>query len=256
MMMILGNRCGHDPRAPQLRPVVCPKEGKGGLPPLLRLAAEKLVEYYNGPDLFPTLNAANRSSRLQRSERRESCMQLLTALIHRMDIRTLRVGVPRGDYSFYDYTVEQLAEFTGLGLKRAKRALGDLKRAGLVTVQQVRKKAEDGSFKSRAAVKTICRSLFAALGLGAMFNREHEKRAKRQRKSKRSQARESISAMSIMQQIAGGVKPATSGTHAKLDENRRRQELDLMGEVLQEHPDWGRDKIMAHIHRILDARGV
>jgi hypothetical protein len=59
-----------------------------------------------------------------------------------------------------------------------------------------------------------------------------------------------------MQQIAGGAKPATPRTEPKLDENRRRQELALMGELLQEHPDWGRDKIMSHIRKILDAKGV
>lgn len=250
-----GNRCGHDPRAPQLQPTIQPKTGKGGLPPLLRLAVEKLRKYFTNPDLLPTLNAANKSSRQQRGERRESCVRVLSTLLHRMDIATLRVGVPRSDGSHYDYSIEQIAEAAGLGLKRTKRAIADLKRAGLITINQVRRKASDNSFKSLVAIKTINRSLFATLGLGAMFSRENEKRAKRQRKSQRSQAKQSIAIQSIMQQV-GGSKTPPRRIEPKLDENRRRQELTMMGEILEQHPDWPRDKILAHIKKALDSRNV
>lgn len=254
-VLLNGNRCGHDPRAPQLQPTIRPKTGKGGLPPLLRLAVEKLGEYFTNPDLLPTLNAANKSSRQQRTERRESCMRVLSALLHRMDIGSLRVGVPRSDGSFYDYSIDQISQAAGLGLKRTKRAITDLKRAGLITIHQVRRKAADSTFKSLVAIKCISRNLFAALGLGAMFSREHEKRAKRQHKSQRSQAKASIAIQSIVQHVGGGIT-SSRRTEPKLDENRRRQELAMMGDVLEQHPDWSRDRILAHIKKTLDARNV
>lgn len=222
---------------------------------MLRLAVEKLGEYFSNPDLLPTLNAANKSSRQQRGERRESCVRVLSTLLHRMDIATLRVGVPRSDGSHYDYSIDQIAEAAGLGLKRTKRAIADLKRAGLVTINQVRRKAADNSFKSHAAIKTISRSLFAALGLGAMFSREHEKRSKRQRKSQRAQAKQSIAIQSIMQQVGGGKTPPRR-TEPKLDENRRRQELAMQGELLQAHPNWTPAQIKDQIKKTLDARNV
>jgi hypothetical protein len=256
MTLLLGNRCGHDPRAPQLRPAVCPKEGKGGLPPLLRLAVEKLAEYYKNPDLLPTLNAANRSSRRQKSERREACVRVMSTLLHRMDIGTLRVGVPRGDGSFYDYSLEQIAEAAGLGLKRATRAFADLKTAGLITLIQVREHVSEGVYRSRVGIKKISRNLFASLGLSSMFTREHEKRAKRQRKTQRTRAKEALSVASIMQQVGQGTPRTPRKTEPQFDENRRRQELAMMGEVLEKHPDWSRPQILAHIKKALDARKV
>lgn len=256
MSALTGNRCGHDPRAPQLAPVIQPKTGQGGLPPVLRLAVEKLAAYFDNPELLPTLNAANRSNRQQKSERREACIRVLSTLLHRMDIGSLRVGIPRGDGTYYDYSIAQIAEAAGLGLKRTQRAIADLKQAGLIKINQIREKVANNSFRSFVAVKTITRSLFAALGLGSMFSREHEKRSKRQHKHQRTQAKASLALQSILQQVSGGGRTASRHVEPKLDENRRRQELALMGEYYERYPDWPRSKILAHVNKDLDARKV
>lgn len=256
-MCNFGNRCGHDPRAPQLRPIHCPQEGKGGLPPLLRLAVAALVEYYEKPNLLPTLNNANGKSSQQRSERREALIRILSAIIHRMDIASLRVGVPRSDGSFYDYSIAELAEAAGLEFKRAQRAISDLKTAGLINIKQIKQRTADGACRSFVAIKTITRSLFALLGLGAMFSKEHEKRAKKQRKSQRAQAQESIAAKSLLQRCSQGLALQIPRRHEpEIDENRRRQEAIMIGETKIKHPHWSHDQILDHVKKELDARGV
>ncbi len=42
-MILSGNRCGHDPKNPALTPAVPIRKGKGGLPRILSLAAERAV---------------------------------------------------------------------------------------------------------------------------------------------------------------------------------------------------------------------
>ena len=44
-----GNRCGHDPRNPKLTPVNPIRKGKGGLPRILSLAAERAKVWYFHP---------------------------------------------------------------------------------------------------------------------------------------------------------------------------------------------------------------
>jgi len=103
------------------------KTGKGGIPRVLTLCAERLKDYYNNPrQLIPSLDLANGSERQQRSERREACLLLLMALLKYMDLASLRVGIPTED-GFLSLTVDYLAKQTGMALRRVERALADLK---------------------------------------------------------------------------------------------------------------------------------
>jgi hypothetical protein len=45
---VTGNRCGHDPKRPNLSPAHSIRKGKGGLPRILSLAAERAKAWYNG----------------------------------------------------------------------------------------------------------------------------------------------------------------------------------------------------------------
>jgi len=53
------------------------------------------------------------------------------ALLKYTDLASLRVGIPTQD-RFLSFTVDYIGKQTGMGLKRAERALADLKAAGLV----------------------------------------------------------------------------------------------------------------------------
>jgi len=80
----------------------------------------------------PSLDLANGSNRQQRSERREACILMLTVLLKYTDLASLRIGIPTPD-GFLSLTIDFLAKQTGMALRRAERALADLKAAGLVT---------------------------------------------------------------------------------------------------------------------------
>jgi len=154
---------------------------------VLRKLIERIRDYYNSPQkTLPVLNAVNASDRQQRSERREACVGLLACLLHYTDLVTLRVGIPQGDGAFQGLTMEFLAETSGLGLRRAERAIHDLVAAGIVSIHPVAQRLEDCAYKGFAAIRAISRSLFDAFGLGAWLRHEREKAAKRREKKQRN----------------------------------------------------------------------
>ena len=177
-----GNFCGHVPARPQFGLKEPIKTGFKGIPRVLSLCAERLSGYYNRPrSVLPSLDLANKSTRQQRSERRESCIVLLKALLKHTDLTSLRVGIPTKD-GFVNLTVKYIAASTGMKLKRVGRALKDLKAAGLITVAQQRELKADGSWCGLAAVKAISKHLFGCFGLAVMLEKERKKASKRLKK--------------------------------------------------------------------------
>jgi len=175
-----GNFCGHDPLNPRLELAKPAKTGKGGLPRILTLTMEKLRGFYHTPrKLLPSLDLANGSSRRMRSERREGCVLVGQALIKRMDLVTMRVGIPTPG-RFLGYTLAAIAQDTGLSLKRVSRAIANFKAGGLVTVAEIRERLADGSWRAVAAVKKVSKHPFEALDLATMLRREREKARRRQ----------------------------------------------------------------------------
>ncbi len=143
---------------------------------------ERLTDYYYRPRKYiPSLDLANGSQRQQRSERREACLAMLYVLLAYTEVASLRVGRPTKS-GFVNFTVPWLARRSGLSLKRAERALADLKAANIVTVSQARILQPDGTWKGLAAVKAISRHLFAAFGLNVMLRLQRDRKAKELKK--------------------------------------------------------------------------
>lgn len=175
-----GNYCDHSPESPKLallKPVTSPDKT---LPGILLELEERLNRYYSSPNTLPSLRHANRSAkgRGMRSERREACLLLLKAIIAHTDLVSLRCGFP-SKQGFISLTLQWLTDFTGLGFRRAERALADLKRANLITVSQPRQLQEDGTWKGLAAVKAVNRLLFTAFGLGRRLQFEKQRASDR-----------------------------------------------------------------------------
>lgn len=178
-----GNRCGHDPANPRW---FKPPEKHADRPGVLRKLIERIREYYSAPaKTLPALNAVNESDRQQRSERREACVDLLACLLHYTDLVTLRVGIPQADGTFQGLTMEFLAGASGLGLRRAERAIHDLAAAGIVSIHPIAQRLEDCAYKGFAAIRAVSRALFDAFGLGKWLRHEREKAVKRREKKRR-----------------------------------------------------------------------
>ena len=171
-----GNYCGHSPEAPRLGLVKEVVAVGKSLPGILTELQERIKRYYSKPDTIPSLRNANQSAkgRQQRSERREACLLLLTAIVSYTDLVSLRCGVPTKK-GFMSLTLNFLVEYTGLHMRRAERAMADLKRANLITCSQPRQLKEDGTYRGLAAVKAVNKLLFTAFGLAERLKHETQR---------------------------------------------------------------------------------
>jgi|GEM_PF-3296252 len=117
--------------------------------------------------------------RQTRSERREACGLLLSALIHRLDLVTLRVGFPQADGSFIGLTDKDLARMTGLSIRRLERAMHDLAAMKIVKVHRSCERQEDGSYKGRPSIRAIATRFFELIGLGEKLKKQRLKATRR-----------------------------------------------------------------------------
>lgn len=199
-----GNFCGHRPDAPRLE-LVKPTTDKVR-PKILTELQGRVRQYYRAPRYIPSLNAANGSKRQQRSERREACLLLLNAILEFTDLASLRCGVPTSA-GFLSLTLDYLVQYTGMNMRRAERAMADLKRANLLTVSQPRQLQEDGTWRGLAAVKAVNVLLFTTFGLHERLKHERDRATKRLAK-KATMAGGSLTGWARNKLVIG--KPSTS----------------------------------------------
>jgi hypothetical protein len=165
-----GNRCGHDPRHPRLDPLRPIRKGKGGLPRILSLAAERTKAWFDHPKRCPPL--LTHGDRKTRSERREACLVVLETMLSHLDLAFLCLGVPTRANGFIGIDMKTIVRDSGLGQRRCERAIRQLRKAGFMQVRQPRRKSEDGKYFGCRAVRIITSALFEWLGLGPMLRRE------------------------------------------------------------------------------------
>lgn len=169
-----GNKCGHNPKAPRLSPILPIKTGKGGLPRILSLAAEKTKAWYDQPNLCPKLQS--KKDRRTRSERREAVIVIIETLLKHMDLATLQIGFP-GPQGFIDIDMRTIVRESGLSQRRCERAITQLKQAGFMTVKQPRIKRAPGVYSALRAIRIITRDFFAWLGLDRILDKERHRTA-------------------------------------------------------------------------------
>lgn len=201
-----GNYCGHSPETPRLELVYDVVSPGKALPGILTELKERVKRYYIKPAVLPSLRNANHNpgGRQQRSERREACLLMLAVIVSYTDLVSLRCGVPT-KHGFMSLTLDYLVEYTGLHMRRAERAMADLKRANLITCSQPRKLNEDGTYRGLAAVKAVNKMLFTAFGLGKRLERETE-RAKDRLAKKIKKAGGTMTSWARNRLVIGGIK--------------------------------------------------
>lgn len=191
-----GNRCGHDPNAPvwlirnnpyeQETDTPVDEAGNNRRSRLQYKAIAAIKGYYTNVRLLPSLNIANGSMRQQRTERREACVRLLESMILHMDVTSLRIGYPdKNAFNGFAYrSVEFLADAAKLSYSRAKRALDDLRRAGILSShQQYIKQGEGESTKYTgiASTKRLSEAFFTVLGFEKWLSKERKKASDRRK---------------------------------------------------------------------------
>lgn len=174
-----GNRCGHNSKRPRLNSLEPIRKGKGGLPRILSLAAERAKEWYRHPQ---KCTALNKGSRQTRSERREAYQIILETMLSFLDLASLCLGTPTIDHGFVDVNMKALVAESGMSQRRCERAIADLKDAGLMEVKQPRGLNEYGDYIGLRAIRVIKSQFFEYLKLGPMLQRERAKATVRLRR--------------------------------------------------------------------------
>jgi hypothetical protein len=214
--LILGNKCGHSPDAPRF---FSPPEKHAKRPEILRRAQVAIQDYFRRPEILPLLNAANQSERQQRSERREACIGILACILHYTDLVTLRVAIPQPDGSTAGLTMPYLATLSGLGERRAERAIRDLKKAGIITVHPICEKLKDGTYKGLAAIRTVSKHLFTVLGFHDWLKHEQRKATERRIQKEEKKRRKALANVQMGINAANLNTPERTGHMASAAEH-------------------------------------
>jgi hypothetical protein len=214
--LILGNKCGHSPDAPRF---FSAPEKHAKRPEILRRAIVAIQDYFRRPEILPLLNAANQSERQQRSERREACIDILACILHYTDLVTLRVAIPQSDGSTAGLTMPYLAALSGLGERRAERAIRDLKKAGIITVHPICEKLADGTYKGLGAIRTVSKHLFTVLGFHDWLRHEQRKATERRIQKEEKKRRKALANVQMGINAANLNTPERTGHMASAAEH-------------------------------------
>ena len=181
-----GNRCGHDPKHPRLSPAKPIRKGKGGLPRILSLAAERAKAWYYHPKKCKLLQS--HPHRKTRSERREACQTVIETILSHLDLASLCLGTPTLENGFIDIDMHTIVRDSGIGQRRCERAIALLKEAGFMKVQQPRAINDQGDYVGLRAIRVVTTLFFEFLNLGPMLQRERARATERlQRRARKAQ---------------------------------------------------------------------
>jgi hypothetical protein len=215
-MATTGNRCGHCTKRPSLSPAQSIRQGKGGLPRILSLAAERAKAWYHHPQKCYVLNKGNRQTH---SERREAYQVIIETMLSFLDLASLCLGTPTLDNGFVDVDMKTLVKASGMSQRRCERAIADLKGAGLMEVKQPRKLNEHGDYVGLRAIRVIRETFFEFLNLGPMLQRERKNATDRLR---RKAMRVNRKLTDMMRRVSQGMKDFVKRAPLSPAERERR----------------------------------
>jgi hypothetical protein len=186
-----GNKCGHDPRSPRLSPASPIRKGKGGLPRILSLAAERAKAWYFHPKKCKLLQS--HPNRKTRSERREACQIVIETILSHLDLASLCLGAPTLENGFIDIDMKTLVATAGIGQRRIELAIVLLKDAGFLEVTQPRTQNDQGDYYGCRAIRVLKAAFFEWLDLGPMLETERRKASARlQRRAQKANRKLSV----------------------------------------------------------------
>ena len=218
-----GNRCGHDPKNPRLSPPKPIRKGKGGLPRILSLAAERAKAWYFHPKKCPPLQA--QPNRRTRSERREACQIVLETILSYLDLASMCLGTPTAASGFIDIDMRTIVRDSGIGQRRCERAIALFKEAGFMKVTQPRTQNDEGMYFGCRAIRVVTEALFEWLGLGPMLHRE---RARASESLRRKAQKANRKVTDFMRRITKGLRNAfTFRPQRSRAEQEKREEAAL-----------------------------
>ena len=217
-----GNRCGHDPRSPRLSPSTPIRKGKGGLPRILSLAAERAKAWYYHPRKCKLLQS--KAHRKTRSERREACQVVIETILSHLDLASLCLGTPTLENGFIDINMQTIVRDSGMSQRRCERAIALLKEAGFMNVKQPRTINDQGDYVGLRAIRVVTTAFFEFLNLGPMLQRE---RARATARLQRRAANAHRKVSDFMRRLTRGLKKTFSFKPKRSREAEERRIEDV-----------------------------
>ncbi len=160
-VLLLGNRCGHDPKAPRFYATPIHHKLR---PTLLESIKKSLKTVYNSPKQFVNkLVTFHKNNRQVRSERREAVTAVAQVIAEHVDLGSLKVGIPHKS-GFQSLSLEYFAKQTGFTFLRIQRAIKELEEGGYLDVSRQFKKNADGTFSSSPSVRKVTTKFFIDAG--------------------------------------------------------------------------------------------
>lgn len=230
-----GNRCGHNPKRPNLMPLDALQKDKGRLPYLLERATEKALEWYQKPYKCKPLLKGKDANKPMRSERREACLRVLRAIFETMELASLQLGTPTLDGGFIDVSMAQLTARSGLKKRRCERAIAELIRAGFLTTKRRSGQNEQGKYFGLRSIRTVQVALFEWLGLDKRLAKE-SKKASARLKERALKAHRPL--RDFFRRVCGGMANQKRRAQKKnIDVAQKRKEADIIAQLWRDNPE-------------------
>jgi hypothetical protein len=250
--IILGNRCGHDPKNPAWVKLLEEQNFGNGYTKFRKDAARSFCRsFYKYPARYPTLMAAYRrkrdklSSKQMRSELRDSICCTVVIMLESIDLLTLRIGIPYDDE--FDYMKRSImykrAKDRGISKDRINSAIQVLDKAGLISVKRRSKfNLSKDRYQGFTSAVRFAEAFFMKLDLYTKLKgiRKHKANkqspnAKRVSSKEIREAADSIlTATAIQRKMSGNKKAASSepppdiGSRFKNDRERWKHIQDMI----------------------------
>lgn len=238
-----GNRCGHVPHAPMIytRPTENRKTYSS-----IHTAQRNLSEYYFKPltSWLPHLFLARRSTRQQRSERREAIASIASVMANYVDLASMKI-VRLYNKELIPLSVKELASKAGVHIRRAERAIKDLRESGYLELEYRYERNDEGDIVPKVAIKRLSTLFFFHLGvtyekLKREIDRAKKHAAKFNKKARMKLAQLNESSNTLLNHMLPS-SPATgkrkSYRQKEADRVLEKQRVQLIWQLKQQHPD-------------------
>ena len=255
-----GNRCGHRPDKPELRPPGLQEHSHA----FVLQAVEALDKRYFSPEDFflgrvaGTRQTAHPIMRQARSERREAISKVGTAMLHFTNLDTLAIETQRGS-GLVGIDLDYLCRVTRLSLHRVCAAIRDMRDLGYLRSKMNRRLLPDGTYENAPADRWFSLTFFRCLGLNVALDMVQRRRKKHERRVEREKQpppvkesatgfgrplRQLVFRLTGEGQAAAKVSQVQSKALSGPDEREARMRWMLACLKLREaHPDWDADTI-------------
>lgn len=235
------------------------------LPALLSTAIVRCADHYWLRRQHLRRLRYGNSLRRKRTERRCAHVAALQFLVAHLDLASLQclVATPAG---LKPMSVANVAEHTGLSLRRVEHVLADLARAGYLRTKPQHEKLTraDGSVEivNHVAIRWLTPRLFEDLGLGVKLAIER-KRAHTRRMARKAGTAELDARQHLLHNGLGDAVARSQDANARPRSRRHAptgpdvEQIELMrraAAVKTQHPTWDRQACYAEAHRQLAIR--